>query len=112
MFFHQLADGLSLAGAGVAEAQMTLDVGCQTQLVHAQFGVAALAVADDEEAVTPGQFLDGFQDARIADLALVFKEVLVFRIYAPLHEIVTVFGVDGGENHIGNFRHNLAEKGL
>ena len=112
MFLHQGADGLSLAGAGVAEAHVALDIGGQAQLVHAQLGIAALAVADDEQAVLFGKLCHGFHNTGIADLAFIFKEVVVLRLHAPLHEVIAVLGIDGGENHIGNFRHDLAEEGL
>ena len=48
---HQGADGLALAGAGIAKAQVAGNVGLQTQLFHAELGIAALAVADDEDPV-------------------------------------------------------------
>ena len=51
VLLHQGADGLSLAGAGVAEAQMAGDAAGQPQLGNAQLRIALLTVADDEQAV-------------------------------------------------------------
>ena len=43
--------------------------------------------------------------------AFVFLQMPVFRVHAPLHQGVALRGGDGGENNVGNLRHDLAEQG-
>ena len=112
MLFHQGQDGLALTGAGVAEAHVPFNVGGQAQLFDAQLGIAALAVADDEQAVFLCQLFQGFPDIGVADLAGVLEQVLIFRGHAPLHQVVPLRNVDGGQQNIGDFRHGFAEEGL
>ena len=103
---------MPLAGAGITEAQMTLNVRGEPQLVHAQLRIAALAVADDEQAVFFRQGFHRFRHAWIADFTLVFKKVAVFRFHAPLHQVIAPEHRNGCQNGIGDLRHHLAEEGL
>ena len=112
MGFNQPQDGLALAGAGVAEAQVALHPGGQTQLPDAKLGIAALGIADDEDSVLFAQSFDGLPNLGIADLAFVFMEVAVLRVHAPLQQIIPFRYGNGCEEDIGNVRHHLAEEGL
>ena len=89
---------------------MSLNVGAYPQLLDAQLRVALLTVADDEKPMLFGKLLQGFPDAGIADVAFIVVHVPVFLIHAPLHQFIPFRGGNGGENHVGNLRHDFAEQ--
>ena len=111
MRLHQPLDGLTLAGAGVSEAQMAGEQVPDAQFIHTQLGIAALTVADNEQPVLFCQLFQGFLHQRVADAALIFLQIAVFRIHAPFHQLIALGNGDGCKEGITDLGHHLAEEG-
>ena len=113
MVGHELLDGITLAKARITEAQVAGNQLTQPHLFDAQLGIAALAVADDEQAVLFHQLLHCFLDLGVADVGTgTFMQMAVFPLHAPLQQGVTIFSGQLCKENVRDFGHHLAEDGL
>ena len=90
---------------------MALNIGSQTQLLNAQLRITALGIAHDEQTVLLAQFGNGFLYPGIAEITFLSKEIVIFCLHAPVHDLVTLRAGNGLKNGIGDVSHNLAEEG-
>ena len=102
---------MSLAGAGVTEAQMSPNQVGESQLFDTKLGITGLAVADDEQPVVFRQSFHGIPDAGIPNAAGVTLQIFVLHVHAPLHQGIALRGGNGREKNVGYLVHDLAEQG-
>ena len=110
MALHQDFDGLTLAGAGIAEAQPALKQVPDRELIHHQLRIATLGIADDEQAVVLLQLCQRLLHAGEGDVAGILLQEPVLLLHAGLKYLVPLRHGDGNQHDVSNLRHGLAEQ--